>query len=107
MTNVAEILEERGKTHGDFHEQASTAQALKEVAHNTRNWAKLTPEMREAIDMILHKCSRILNGDPSHDDTWTDLGGYSELGKLSIPRYNHLSDYGKVAECTCADCRRK
>ena len=29
--------------------------------------------------MIAHKMGRILNGDPSYIDSWTDIVGYAKL----------------------------
>ena len=29
--------------------------------------------------MIMHKISRILNGDPNYVESWRDISGYAEL----------------------------
>ena len=34
---------------------------------------------REGLEMIAHKISRILNGDPNYDDSWVDIAGYAQL----------------------------
>jgi hypothetical protein len=34
---------------------------------------------REALDMILHKISRICTGDPTFKDHWVDIVGYATL----------------------------
>ena len=44
-----------------------------------RNWAKLDPDQREALEMIAHKMARILNGDQDHLDSWHDIQGYARL----------------------------
>jgi len=33
----------------------------------------------EAMEMILHKISRISNGDPNYADSWRDIAGYATL----------------------------
>jgi hypothetical protein len=49
---------------------------------------KLSVSQREALEMILHKIARILNGDPNFKDSWTDIIGYARLveRELSEPR---------------------
>ena len=76
---IESILEERGKTHGDFLVQAWIAQELKNSAENGPNWPILTPDKREAIHMILHKISRAVCGNPEFEDTWLDIIGYAQL----------------------------
>jgi hypothetical protein len=34
---------------------------------------------REALDMILHKIARIVNGNPNETDHWHDIAGYATL----------------------------
>lgn len=79
MTDVQSILKERSKTHGNWRDQAACAQAIK--ANIRGNWDAETTSlsMREALDMIAHKISRICLGDPSHIDHWDDIAGYATL----------------------------
>jgi hypothetical protein len=77
--DIQSTLAERGKTHGNFHKQSQTAQSLKEVMRQTKNWENLSQHRREALEMIATKISRILNGDPLHKDTWHDIAGYATL----------------------------
>jgi Domain of unknown function (DUF6378) len=79
------LLAERGKTHGDFTDHALITQTLKNACNSRRGWNNLTPEQREAIDMILHKIGRILAGDPSHKDHWDDIAGYARLVSERLP----------------------
>jgi hypothetical protein len=39
----------------------------------------MTASQREALEMIAHKISRILAGDPHFADHWTDISGYARL----------------------------
>ena len=79
MTDIKSILAERGKTHGDYANHASTSQCLKSVMRNTDNWTYLNPSQTEALEMIAHKIGRILCGDPKHEDHWLDISGYATL----------------------------
>lgn len=78
-----EILAERGKVYGDFTDHARITQELKHIAvvHGVNQYkqSKLSHVQREALDMILHKIGRILNGDPNHRDSWDDIAGYARL----------------------------
>ena len=82
--NVEETLVERGDRYGAFTDNAAVTQCLKETMRHTQNWDRLEPEMREALDMIAHKISRILNGDPNYTDSWHDIAGYAQLVEISV-----------------------
>ena len=73
------ILAERAAKYGSFASQAAFAQYLKTTLHEHRNWDELRDSQKEALEMIMHKISRILNGDPNYDDSWRDIAGYAEL----------------------------
>lgn len=76
---VQAVLQERGKRYGEFHKHAAISQELKAAMQKTEGWLRLTPEQREALEMVQHKVARILNGDPAYDDNWVDIAGYSTL----------------------------
>lgn len=84
-----EILEERGKTHGDFSYNAEISQGLKRLVKGTENYDRLPDVMKESLDMILHKIARALAGDPFHEDHWDDIAGYAILVKKGIPELNY------------------
>lgn len=79
MTEIADTLKERGAKYGDFTDHARIAQALKQVMGETPGWQRLTPDKKEALEMIQHKIARILNGDPEFHDSWHDIVGYAKL----------------------------
>lgn len=80
MSNVNEILAERGARYGVFKNHAVITQELKNVMRCTDNWGHgLADDQREALEMIAHKIGRILNGDPDYIDSWTDIAGYAQL----------------------------
>lgn len=76
---LSKILQDRGEQYGSFYENGTVSQELKEIMRSTDNWAKLLPDQREALEMISHKAARILNGDPDHLDSWSDIAGYAQL----------------------------
>lgn len=81
QTDVDTVLDERAKDYGKFIEGAEIMQMLKRLVHNYIE-ARGTPlafDQREAIDMIIHKLGRIINGNPDKVDHWVDVAGYSTL----------------------------
>lgn len=74
-----QLITERGSRYGKFKDGAEIMQELKDVMREVDGWRNLTPSQREALDMIQHKIGRILNGDPTYDDSWKDIAGYSKL----------------------------
>lgn len=83
--STEELLKERGKTHGDFSDNARISQSLKAIVRSNLRQIegdgpfKLTCDKAEAIDMILHKISRICAGNPNERDHWDDIAGYAKL----------------------------
>jgi len=76
---IEEVLEERGKTHGDFCTHAYATQLIKGVYYLADNWDDMTASQKESLEMIAHKIGRILSGDPDHKDHWVDIAGYAML----------------------------
>lgn len=72
-------LDERGKRYGKFVGHAAVTQAIKVAMATGRNWPTLDADMKEALEMVAHKVGRILNGDPTYDDSWHDIAGYVRL----------------------------
>lgn len=80
MVEVNEVVKERHGTHGPFDAQATIAQALKDAARLGDSWNEMSGAQREAVDMILHKVSRIVCGNPNFEDHWVDIQGYAKIG---------------------------
>ena len=74
-----QLITERGSRYGKFKDGAEIMQELKDAMREVDGWHNLTPSQREALDMIQHKIGRILNGDPTYDDSWKDIAGYATL----------------------------
>lgn len=79
MTDIDKTLAERGARYGNFAEHAVIAQGLKGVMWRTPGWACLAPDQAQALEVIVDKIARILNGDPNYPDNWHDIIGYAKL----------------------------
>lgn len=80
-TKVDAILNERAENYGKFIDGAEVMQMLKRLVHGyiEQRGTQLAFDQREAIDMIVHKLGRIINGNPDHVDSWRDIAGYATL----------------------------
>ena len=77
---MGELLQDRGKTHGDYTEQAFRCQEIKKAfANGSANWGALTCYQIDALEMTAVKISRILEGNPNEPDHWRDIAGYATL----------------------------
>ncbi|MGR3808616.1 hypothetical protein SAMN05660772_01863 [Pasteurella testudinis DSM 23072] len=79
MNDINQTLTDREQTHGAFAANANTSQLFKLVARQNPKWQQLSDTQREAIEMILHKVSRAINGDHKHADNYHDIAGYAAL----------------------------
>lgn len=78
--DVQSTLNDRAKTHGSFIDNGLIMQDLKLTMRNEgKNWGKLHPYQREALEMIQHKIGRVLSGNPDEPDHWRDIAGYATL----------------------------
>ena len=82
--NIEQTLTERGERYGDFAEHARIAQGLKDIMWNEAGWSRLTPAMRQSLEVIADKIARILNGDPTYADNWHDIQGYAQLVEKTL-----------------------
>ena len=79
MTKPDALLDERGKTHGDFSLNAELSQSIKNVHRLSPFHGGLPDDVKEALDMIALKTSRILSGQHGFKDHWDDVAGYAML----------------------------
>ena len=77
--SIDDVLAQRNDVHGEFRDDATTAQALKYVMRDGKNRDDLSSIQKEALDNIATKIARILSGDPNHKDHWFDIIGYCTL----------------------------
>ena len=99
MSEIDKILEDRGSRYGDFGVQAQTAQAIRKAFHLSPNWEFLPPYMREGLDLVATKLSRMLCGDPMYMDNVVDILGYITLVKTEMEKEHARNE--KFNEGTC------
>lgn len=71
------LLAARGARYGAFKDNARISQQIKGIMRLSSSWPVMTSDMKEALEMIAHKISRICCGDPTYDDSWVDIAGYA------------------------------
>lgn len=83
---VDQITAARGSVYGPFLHNSIVAQALKAAMRGIpdpdnegRRWERLPLDVREGLDLIALKVSRIVTGDPEYLDNWDDIGGYAKI----------------------------
>lgn len=84
MKSIADTLAERGNQYGEFHEHARITQNIKRAMVDSPNWAELSDDKKECLEMVAHKMGRILNGDPEFHDSWHDIEGYTHLVSTTL-----------------------
>ena len=79
--SIDAILDDRGSRYGNYLEQTKITNALLRVIDGSlRDRGKsLQPDQADALNMIVVKISRIINGDPDYADNWRDIAGYATL----------------------------
>jgi len=80
-TDIDGTLDERAQDYGKFKDGAALMQALKRtLADHARIHNKtFSDDQWEALEMIIHKIGRIVNGNPDKVDHWVDIAGYAKL----------------------------
>jgi hypothetical protein len=76
---VEKVLEERGGRYGPALDQFVVAQRIKDAMRSNGYWSKLPPQVKETLEMMATKMSRIVTGDPLYDDNWIDIEGYARI----------------------------
>jgi len=84
------ILEERGSRYGEFDNLAEISQTLKDTWYMKANldFKEPTDAMNEAMEMVLHKLSRMINGDRYYEDNIIDIQNYLELYRREVIKNN-------------------
>lgn len=85
MSDIKEILKERGNVHGEFADNADISQELKKTVRRSVRWGTMSAVQREAVDNVLQKIARLCSGDPDYEDHWVDIIGYTTLSKDRLP----------------------
>jgi hypothetical protein len=80
-TGVDETLDARAQDYGRFKDGAALMQGIKRlISEHARVHDKtFADDQWEALEMIVHKIGRIVNGNPDKVDSWVDIAGYATL----------------------------
>ena len=79
-------LAERKYRYGDFSTHAELAMGLKFAMRSHPRWENLRAIQMQALDIIMDKVGRIINGDPDYVDNWHDIQGYAKLVEDRLPK---------------------
>lgn len=83
---VESTLEARELDYGDFAEGSEVFAALINAMGLGKRWNDVEGYQLNALVMIAHKISRLLNGNPNHRDGWHDIAGYATLAERELAR---------------------
>lgn len=80
-TDIDETLDARAQDYGKFKDGAALMQGMKRLLadHAAKHGKTFTDDQWEALEMIVHKMGRIVNGNPDKVDHWVDIAGYAKL----------------------------
>jgi hypothetical protein len=80
-SDVDRTLSERAKEYGMFKDGAALMQGIKRLLadHAAKHGKTFADDQWEALEMIVHKIGRIVNGNPDKLDHWVDIAGYATL----------------------------
>jgi hypothetical protein len=78
---IVALLTERGHEYGPFRDGAALMQGIKRLMadHARAHDKTFSDDQWEALEMIVHKIGRIVNGNPDKVDHWKDIAGYAML----------------------------
>ena len=78
---IVALLTKRGHEYGLFRDGAALMQGIKRLMadHARAHDKTFSDDQWEALEMIVHKIGRIVNGNPDKVDHWKDIAGYAML----------------------------
>jgi len=79
--NIVATLNQRAVDYGKFKDGAALMQGIKRLLadHARAHDKTFSDDQWEALEMIVHKMARIVNGNPDKVDHWVDIAGYAKL----------------------------
>lgn len=86
MTDVKDTLNDRGKTHGKFSDNADLTVILRYELRRAPGWKRISNVQQLVLDEIMLKVARILSeGAPvTFSEPWHDIAGYATLAVQEI-----------------------
>ena len=80
----ADTITARDSVYGPFKVHSKAEQDIKAAVVSQPGWVALNDVQKSALEMIIHKTARILNGSADYDDNWHDIAGYATLAEREI-----------------------
>lgn len=77
--NLDDLLRDKIQTNGNFNDVSELAQGFKFALRRGKNWERLTPAAKEALELIQSRIAMILTGDAISADHWNKLAMYARL----------------------------
>lgn len=78
-SSINNTLNERQGTYGDYAAVAGITQSLMRTIESGASYEQMSDVQKTSLFMIANKMARIVNGDPSYQDSWHDISGYATL----------------------------
>lgn len=82
--NITDTLNERERRYGKFADNARLTQSLRGMMRTANGWYNLPDTQREALDNIVGKIARQINGAKDYPDNFHDIAGYATLAEQEI-----------------------
>ena len=82
--NITDTLNDREKKYGKFADNAHLAQSLRNTMRTANGWYSLPDTQCEALDSIMGKIARQINGAKDYPDNFHDIAGYALLAEQEI-----------------------
>ena len=86
MIGIGKTLKKRNDNYGSFKEFSDTCQAFKQLLNSSKNFKDHPAHVREGLEMICHKITRIINGKHDYLDSWVDIEGYARVTREAIQK---------------------
>ena len=81
---ITDTLSAREKKYGKFADNAHLAQTLRGMMRAADGWYNMPDTQREALDSIMGKIARQINGAKDYPDNFHDIAGYATLAEQEI-----------------------
>lgn len=86
MNEIEETIKDRHEKYGDFIEFSNKWYAIKDAVLHEGKGFRLDSYQGFALEMIILKIARIVNGDPNLVDNWHDIAGYARLVEIELTK---------------------
>lgn len=84
-STLGATVKTRDAKYGGFENVARITQQFKTMLKGCPSYLQMTDVEKEGLEMVLHKCARLMSGDPHHRDSWHDIQGYAKLVEDRLP----------------------